>query len=162
VKVRDESGQVLLLALAFMLVTGLVIGVLLTFAGTSVLSTERLREERATVYTADGAIDAAIQDGRADTTVGGYGDARCRPPGSSSATPVLLTTTTNTATAKVVCDWSAPLQPNRTVTFTAFLVGTTAPIVRAKVIYYDSEKVTAPDVNVLAWTYCGHDLTACS
>jgi Flp pilus assembly protein TadG len=163
VRVRDEDGQVLLLALGFLLFFGLVIGAMLTFAGASVLAAERLREQRATVYAADGAIDAAIQVGRSDTGVGAYGDARCQPPNASSPNPVLLTTTATTddkTVAKVTCNWSPDfLQPDRTVTFTSYVGGTT-PIVRATVVFYDSGG-TFPNVEVKSWTYCGHDASAC-
>ena len=162
---RDEQGQVLLLALGFLVFFGLVIGATLTFAEASLLSTQRLREQRSTVYAADGAIDAAIQVGRSDTGVGGYGDARCHAPGASSATaPFVLTTTATTADntkVNVVCTWSPDfLQPDRTVVFTSFLDGATAPLAQAKVIYYDSGG-TVPNVDVLSWTYCGHDAGTC-
>jgi hypothetical protein len=165
VRVRDEDGQVLLLALGFLLFFGLVIGAMLTFAGASVLAAERLREQRATVYAADGAIDAAIQVGRSDTGVGAYGDARCQPPGASSG-PTLLTTTATTddhTVATVICNWApdSELKPDRTVTFTAFVGSTTTPVVEATVIYHDSAG-TPPAVDVLSWTYCGHDPGACS
>ena len=160
--VRDEEGAVLLLALAFLAFFGLVIGATLTFADASMRSTERLREQRATVYAADGAVDAAIQVGRTDTGVGAYGDARCQPPGTSSATPVLLTTTANGTNVSVICNWSPDfLQPDRTVVFTSFLAGTTMPLAQAKVVYLDSGG-TVPVVNILAWTYCGHDTGACA
>ncbi len=163
-RVRDEDGQVLLLALGFLMFIGVIIGATLTFAASSMLGTQRLREQRATVYAADGAIDAAIQVGRADTGVGAYGDARCQRPGASSATPALLTTKATTSEktqATVICNWSPdPLQPDRTVTFTAFIAGTTTPVARAVVIYQDSGG-TVPDVNVSSWTYCGHDPSAC-
>ena len=164
-RVRDEEGQVLLLALGFLLFFGLVIGAMLTFAGASVLGTQRLREQRATVYSTDGAIDAAIQVARSDTGVGAYGDARCQPPGASSATPVLLTTTATTAdhtAVKVICNWSPDfLQPDRTVTFTSFVSGTTAPVVRATVTFRDSLGAVLPEVKIVSWSYCGHDPGAC-
>jgi hypothetical protein len=164
VNARDEEGAVLLLALGFLMFFGLVIGATLTFADASVRSTERLREQRATAYAADGAIDAAIQVGRTDTGVGAYGDARCQPPGTSSATPVLLTTTATTADktkVSVICNWSLDfLQPDRTVIFTSLLAGTTTPLAQAKVIYLDSGGIV-PAVNIVTWTYCGHDAGAC-
>ena len=40
---------------------GLVIGVMLSLASASVLSSSQLREQRSTAYAADGATDAAIQ-----------------------------------------------------------------------------------------------------
>src|SRR5580765_5339555 len=112
------------------------------FAGASVRSSERLREQRATAYAADGAIDAAIQVGRTDTTVGAYGDPRCQPPGASAAAPALATITATTddhTIATVICNWSPDiLQPDRTVTYTSFVGGTTSPVVRATVVYHDS------------------------
>jgi hypothetical protein len=165
VRARDEDGQVLLLALGFLLFFGLVIGAMLTFATASVLGTQRLREQRSTVYAADGAIDAAIQVARSDTGVGAYGDARCQPPGASSATPVLLTTTATTddhTKVDVICNWPTDfLQPDRTVTFTAFLSGTTVKVVRATVTFHDSASATLPDATIGSWSYCGHDPTAC-
>ena len=162
-RARDEDGQVLLLALGFLLFFGLVIGAMLTLAGASVLGTQRLREQRSSVYGADGAVDAAIQVARSDTGVGAYGDARCQPPNTSSATPVLLTTTATTpdaTTTKVICTWSPDfLQPDRTVTFIAFVDGTT-PIVRATVTFHDSTSAVLPDATIVSWTYCGHDTAA--
>ena len=164
-RARDEEGQVLLLALGFLLFFGLVIGAMLTFAGASVLGSQRLREQRSSVYGADGAVDAAIQVARSDTGVGAYGDARCQPPGASAANPVLLTTTATTpdaTTTKVICNWSPDfLQPDRTVTFTAFVSGTTAPVVRATVTFHDSVAAVLPDATIVSWSYCGHDPTAC-
>lgn len=165
-RARDEDGQVLLLALGFLLFFGLVIGAMLSFATASVLGTQRLREQRATVYAADGAIDAAIQIARSDTGVGAYGDARCQPPGASSASPVLLTTTATTddhTAVNVICTWSPDfLQPDRTVTFTSFVGGTTAPVVRATVTFHDSASAVLPDATIGSWSYCGHDTaTAC-
>ena len=163
-KVRDESGQVLLFALGFLVFFALVIGALLTFADASVRSTGRLREQRDSVYATDGAMDAAIQIGRNDRGVGAYGDVRCQQPGASSPTPVLLTTTATTddgTVASVICNWSPdPLQPDRTVTFTSFVSNPATPLVRATVRYHDSGE-TLPDVNILSWTYCGHDVGAC-
>jgi hypothetical protein len=165
VRARDEDGQVLLLALGFLLFFGLVIGAMLSLAGASVLSTQRLREQRSSVYGADGAVDAAIQVARSDTGVGAYGDARCQPPGASSATPVLLTTTATTAdhtAVKVICNWPTDfLQPDRTVTFTAFVGGTAAPVVRATVTFHDSAAAVLPDATIVSWSYCGHDPGVC-
>jgi hypothetical protein len=158
---REERGQVLILALAFLGFGALVIGTLLTFAFASSSATTQLRGQRSTVYTADGATDAAIQLGRVDNTVGAYGDPRCQAADPSSASgPFLVTTTSNDGTtARVVCTWSADLlQPDRTVTLTTFVAGITEPVVRAKVIYHDHYGVAGSGipVNVLSWTYCGH------
>ena len=167
---RDEDGQALVLALAFMIFFGLVIGAMLSFAGASVLSTERLREQRSTVYAADGATDAAIQIARTNIGVGAYGDPRCQasnpttfgPPPAGDVIAVLLTTTATTSdatVANVICTWSQdPFQPERTVTFTTFAGGRSSPVVQATVLYHDGKSPVT--VNVLSWTYCGHS-TSC-
>jgi Tfp pilus assembly protein PilX len=163
--VRDERGQALILALAFMMFFGLVIGVLLSLAGASVRSSSQLRVQRSTVYAADGATDAAIRlasknlasGGPSD--VGAYGDPRCvsSKPTTVGST-ILLTTTATTpdaTVANVVCTWSQDfLAPDRTVTFTTFVPGTTTPIVQATVLFHDHwSPVTA---EVQSWVYCGH------
>jgi hypothetical protein len=159
VRLHEESGQALVLALGFLIFVGLVVGAMLTFAYASELSTQRLGDQRNTVYAADGATDAAIQLGRFDTTVAAYGDARCRAPLSTATTPIFLTTTSNNTVASVVCTWSSdPLQPDRTVTFTTFVTGQTAPVVQATVSYHDSSVGGTPPipVDVSSWTYCTH------
>jgi hypothetical protein len=165
--VRDDDGQVLVLTLAFLLFASLVIGAILSFATSSELSTVQLGLQRNAVYAADGATDAAIQVGRVDKTVGGYGDARCRSTvPATPVTPVFLTTTSqdgskNGTVAKVICTWSAdPLQPERTVTYTTFVAGLNTPVVQAQVLYHDSMAGSgdAP-VYVINWTYCGHGAT---
>lgn len=164
--IRDEDGQALVLALVFLLFFGLVIGAMLAFAGASVLSTERLREQRSTVYAADGATDAAIQIALKNTTVGGYADPRClatiptTPPPPPA--PILLTTTATTSdatVANVYCTWSQDqFQPERTVTFTTFASGGSSPVVQAIVLFHDTQSPVTG--NVLSWTYCGHS-TSC-
>ena len=159
--VRDEEGQALVLALGFLIFVGLVVGAMLSLAYASELSTQRLGDQRNTVYSADGATDAAIQVGRIDATVGAYGDARCHPtlPSSASA-PFLLTTTSNGTVATVLCTWSSdPLKPDRTdVTFSTFVAGQTTPVVRATVTYHDAAVGGSPPipVDVSSWTYCTH------
>jgi hypothetical protein len=158
--VRDEDGQVLILALGFLVFFGLVIGTLLNFASTSILSTERLREQRATVYAADGATDAAIQVGRVNPAVGAYGGALCQPATSQPLLTTTATTTDHTA-ASVVCTSTAdPLQADRTVSYTTSVNG--VQIVAAQVIYHDGVAAGGtPTVNVISWTYCAHDAGTC-
>ena len=168
-RLRDQDGQALPLALTFLIVVSLIIAAMLSYAGASLLATERLRDQRSTVYAADGATDAAIQIGLADNgtgglqpsgtpgTLGAFGDPRCHDAVPTSPTsPILLTTTATTSdatTATVLCTWSQDiLQPNRNVTFTTF-VGTT-PVVQAQVLYHDDKNPVT--VVVQSWTYCGH------
>lgn len=158
--VHDEDGQALVLALAFLIFFGLVIGAMLSLAGASMLSTQRLREQRSTVYAADGATDAAIQVALKNSLVGAYADPRCQASNPSTATgPILLTTNANGTVANVICTWSQdPFQPERTVTFTVFAGGGSTPVAQATVLFHDASNPVT--VNVLSWTYCGHS-TAC-
>ena len=163
-RLHDERGQALVIALAFLTFAGLVIAATLTYAYASELSTQRLGDQRDTVYAADGATDAAIQMGRLDPTLGGYGDARCHATDPTSATgPILLTSTSNDNTvASVICTWSTdPLQPDRTVTFSTFVAGEAAPIVRATVMYRDRSVGGTPPIptSISSWTYCTHGPT---
>jgi hypothetical protein len=154
--VRDQKGQALILALAFLMFFGVVIGVLLSLASSSVLSSSQLRQQRSTVYAADGATDAAIHVALKNIGIGAYGDPRCvaSSPTSVGAT-IMLTTTADATVANVVCTWSQDfLAPDRTVTFTTFVAGTTAPVVQATVLFHDHwSPVTA---EVQSWVYCGH------
>ena len=142
--VRDEKGQALILALGFLMFFGLVIGVLLSLASASVLSSSQLREQRSTVYAADGATDAAIQVALKNIGIGAYGDPPL--PGvrtrRRSVLADLLTTTATTSDATggqrgmhVVA--GLPSQPDRTVTFTTFVGGGTTPVVQATVLFHD-------------------------
>ncbi len=156
---RDEEGQALILALAFLMFFGLVIGLLLSLASSSVLSSSQLRQQRSTVYAADGATDAAIHVALKNIGLGAYGDPRCVTSNPTAVGPTIMLTTTATTSdatvAKVVCRWSQDfLAPDRTVTFTTFVAGTTKPVVQATVLFHDHwSPVTA---EVQAWVYCGH------
>jgi hypothetical protein len=157
--VRSEKGQALILALAFLMLFGLVIGVLLSLAGASVLSSSQLRVQRSTVYAADGATDAAIHIALKNIGIGAYGDPRCVASNPTTVGSTIMLTSTATTTdatvAKVVCTWSQDfLSPDRTVTFTAFAGNGTAPVVEATVLFHDHwSPVTA---EVQSWVYCGH------
>jgi len=158
-RVHDQKGQALILALAFLMFFGLVIGVLLSLATTSVMSSSQLRQQRSTVYAADGATDAASQVALTNIGIGAYGDPRCVGTNPTAVGTTIVFTTTATTTdatvANVVCTWSQDfLAPDRTVTFTTFVAGTAAPVVQATVLFHDHwSPVTA---EVQSWVYCGH------
>ena len=158
---RDEEGQALVLALAFLAFFGLVIAALLSFASASMLSASQLREQRSAAYTADGAIDAAINVARSDRNVGAFGAVPCM-----DASPFTVTTsdTISSTVATVDCSsLAAALDQDRTVRFTASVGGSL--LVVTKVIFHDSAAATGTlpvsDVEVQQWTYCGHSAAAC-
>ena len=57
---RSESGASLILALAFVLVVGMVLVPLVSLAGSNMISTSNLRAERSLEFAADAAMDGAI------------------------------------------------------------------------------------------------------
>ena len=59
-----ESGAILILALVFLLVAGVIIGSLVTWSSNDILNTSNLQGGRSLVYSADGATDVAIQSAR--------------------------------------------------------------------------------------------------
>jgi hypothetical protein len=154
---RDQDGQALVLALAFLAFFGLVIAALLSFAGANVLATSQLREQRSETYAADGATDAAINIARTDRNIGAFGAVPCMD--SSSFT----VTAPDGTTAGVTCvSLAGALDQDRNVRFTATAGG--ARQVVAQVVFHDSATsgVLPPvDVEVKSWTYCGHDPGSC-
>ena len=70
---RGDEGTVLILALAFLGLFGLVVGTILGLATTNLKSTTVVRNLAATTYTADGAVDGAINAARSQPTVGQAG-----------------------------------------------------------------------------------------
>jgi hypothetical protein len=61
---RDETGAVLVLALIFLLVAGVIIGSLVSWSSNDLLNTGNLQGGRSLVYSAGGATDVAIQSAR--------------------------------------------------------------------------------------------------
>ncbi len=58
---RDESGAVLILALIFVIVTGVVGVALASLTSTNLQATSGLQQKRGTEFAADAGVDAAIQ-----------------------------------------------------------------------------------------------------
>ena len=139
-RLREEDGQALLIALAFLVFFGLVIAFILGFAEASVRATVNLREQRAVVYAADGAMDGAIQYGRWNLEVGAFGKVPC----------VTYSATLNEKIAAVTCvSVGNPLRDDRRVQFTASVDG--VPRLKADVLY--TGIVTPTPVHVISWTY---------
>lgn len=109
VDLRRDDGQILPLALAFMVFFSLVITAMLTLANASVLATERLREQRTIVYAADGTMDGAIQYARTHPAAGAFGASPC----------ITFSATLGGVTETVTCvSLANPIDLDRTVVFT--------------------------------------------
>ncbi len=70
---KDDEGTVLILALAFLGLFGLVVGTILGLATTNLKNTTVVRGLAAQTYTADGAVDGAINATRGQSSVGQAG-----------------------------------------------------------------------------------------
>jgi hypothetical protein len=150
-KIHEEDGQVVLLAMVFLAFFGLVITSLLMFSNASILSVARLREDRASVYVADGATEAAIQYARQNAGVGAFGAIPCMQASPFSETDNKVTAPNLQVTAIVDCvSLASPFDQQRWVRFTASV--NNVPLVVATVFFYD----TTPGVpiDVQDWTYC--------
>lgn len=156
-RINREDGQALLLALTFLVFFGLVIAAILTFADASVRATERLREQRATVYVADGATDAAIQYARLNEPagVGGLGAQEYGSP-NCMQTPEFSVTNTTSDQLKAIVTCVSVADPTdqhqRTVRFTTRVNGVVTVI--ATVQFQDN--LAGAPVFVQSWTYAGH------
>jgi hypothetical protein len=143
VRLRDEEGQALLLALGFLAFFGLLIPAVLDFATTSVLVTQRLRDQRLTIYAAGGAVDGAILYVRDNTNCGWSYSPDCTFNVTISGMPVTVVGHPAGQQAGTVID------ADRSVLFTASIGG--VQYVQAKVLFHDSATVP-PAVDVLSWT----------
>jgi hypothetical protein len=150
-KIHEEDGQILLLAMVFLVFFGLVITSLLTFANASVLSIAQLREQRVDVYVADGATEAAIQYARTNPGVGAFGAAPCMQTTAFTETDDKITAPTLTVVATVNCvSLASALDQQRWVRFTTSV--NNRPVVVATVLFHDTT-ATVP-IDVQDWTYC--------
>ena len=140
---RGEEGASLILALAFLMVFALLIPALLDLGTTNVLATTRLKDQRSTVYAADGAMDGAIQYLRRNPGC-------ARPFGSCPVANFQATLDGETATVTWTAQ-GAPLALDRTVDLVSTVAGT--PRVTARVVISDSSTAAEPPVDVKTWRY---------
>ncbi len=133
----NEQGAVLLLALGFITFIGVVAAVLLNYATTNTLATENLRVLRARQFSADGAVDLAINSVRAGGNAG-YSTSSCVTASYGPITVngaqyrVSCTGTSNASTADVTfsaCQsTSGTCSPSAaTLVATVHYIWTTAP-----------------------------------
>lgn len=151
---RDDDGGVLVLAVVFVFVVGLIGGAIATFASASLTQTTSLSNGATQQYAAEGAVQVAIQrvrDLNTLATAPGYGSTPC--PTTSVTVPA--TTGAVSESLTVVCvvgQASVPFQ--RKIVFAACPSGTTdanclsgqstftpktqsADLVVATTLYYD-------------------------
>ena len=103
----SEAGATLVLALVFVIAIALILVAIITLTGTNLVNTANLENERAVEYSADGAVDAAVQVVRYQSPV-----TACSP------TTGFSTGSVNGDNLLVYCEVANP-NAQRQVTFTA-------------------------------------------
>jgi hypothetical protein len=142
-RARGEDGASLLIALAFLTVFGLLIPAIVTLGGTNLLATNRLGEQRTDVYTADGALDGAIQYIRQQAH---------NTCGKASYPDCSFSTTLNGTTATVSIKAAGSIRDcDRTVNLVASIGAT--PTAKATVIVRDCNPAAPPPVDVASWQH---------
>jgi len=131
-RMHGEAGASLVIALGFLIMFSLLIPAIVSLGGNNLLGTVRLQNQRSDVYTADGALDGAIQYLRQPA------NASCGRPNAAACS---YTTTLNSKTATVT------INPNPETIDNLFLLDRTVDLVatvngkaaKATVIVRDSE-----------------------
>ena len=150
-RAHGEEGVSLILALAFLVLFGLTVPPLLNLGTANLLSTSRLHDQRATVYAADGATDAAIQYLRSHPGCG-------RQLQVAASCPILTDSSHSSFSATVggqaatttITGTGALFALDRSVTLSTTVGG--SPRVDAKAIIRDSSPLEPP-VDVVSWKY---------
>ena len=144
---RGEDGTTLLIALGFLMLFALMIPALLELGTTNLKATQRLHEQRADVYVADGATEGAIQYLRTRPS--------CARPIGGSCPISQFDYTDPTTTANATTTWQfggSVFDFDRTLNLTTRINGVTR--VTARVVIRDSQpSAGGVPVDVLNWTY---------
>jgi hypothetical protein len=125
---RGEEGATLILALVFVVAVAFVLLAIVSLTGTNLADTANLQNGRALEYTADGAVDAAIQGVRYCPVSNGTFSCAQAPVTPCSATSGLSVSTASgpvngvNPSPVVYCEVATP-QFERQVTFTACPAG---------------------------------------
>jgi hypothetical protein len=147
---HDESGATLLLAIAFMVVVGLIGGGVITLVSSATNGRVALDRARNREYAADGAIEGAIAQVRLNMTSG------------QAATPCNTlppSPTMNGVQVRVTCTFAPAITTTRylqrNVIFTAQCAAVSAPvcpdtnvIIRAQVNYASPSVLSDPSITV--------------
>jgi hypothetical protein len=144
---RGEAGTSLILALAFLMVFGILIPAILDLGTTDVLATSKLSAQRGSAYAADGATDGAIQYLRLHQSCG-------RPAPIPSCGDFTWTDGPDSTVVRMTSLNTDLLQLDREVELEASVDGT--PRVTATVLIKDSDQdAVAGDqpVEIEKWHY---------
>jgi hypothetical protein len=161
-RMHGEDGVSLMLALAFIVLFAVTIPPLLNLGTGNLLATSRLSEQRAAVYAADGATDAAIQYLRLypgcgrPFQVSGTASGQC-PIYTGPSTSTFQTDVNGKAASVLITAAGSPGTLERTVTLATTVTGATTSI-NATVVLHDPGSGSPPPpaasapVDVQNWT----------
>ena len=131
---RSETGAILVLALIFLVTVGVVVAALVTLAGTNLVNTTNLQNQRSLEFSADAAVDGAIQTLRGQSPTSSV----------TCPTPLGAPVSVNGVALAVECTMAIPPGSyGRIVEFDACAQGLSfsqcqsAAVVRANVTYDD-------------------------
>jgi hypothetical protein len=169
---RDESGAVLILAIAFVLIIGLGLGGLIALTTTNLKSAQNLQLERSREYGADAAVEAAIQAIRYTPATPTCPTFPPTQPSTSASPPfdgIVVQCATGTFAGlqgRIVQFTACPASPtggatrSSTTNTNTSTTSTTTPntestcaqnaVVKAEVVYNDSQKLGG-DIAVASW-----------
>jgi hypothetical protein len=104
-----ERGAALPMALAFLVLFAVLMGLIFDFIGTGMASNAQLKGERNDLYTVNGAVDAAISKIQNDPALGvAGGDAQCALNSSENGTTANVTCAPSSSSGTTVNTTSAP------------------------------------------------------
>jgi Tfp pilus assembly protein PilX len=144
---NNDEGAVLILALMFVLVVGLLGGALVTLAGNGLSQTTQLQANRSLTYAADSMVQTAIQQVRdmPQSAPAGYNGAACPavsatiPENGTSGTPITVQCAVG----------MAPLPFERSITFVAC---PSAAAAGSCITTTDNNPIAGPSAIVVATT----------
>ncbi len=168
----DEAGAVLILALAFLLTVGAIVGALAGWITNNLNNSTHFASTRSLQYSASNATELAIQGIRYDpslaTTQNANPPAPCWGTGSSSDVSVPEGTTSDDMSVWCSTKWTPSSASTRVVTISTCLSSETAatcsanPYLEAVVVFDDYPPgISAPNPNACV-VYCGTGMTVSS
>ena len=140
-RAHGEDGASLMLALAFIVLFAVTVPPLLNLGTGNLLATSRLSEQRAAVYAADGATDAAIQylrlypDCGRPFQVSGTATGQC-PIYTTASTSTFQTSVNGISASVLITGTGSPSTLERTVTLATTLTGSSVSL-NATVVLHD-------------------------
>jgi len=170
-RARDDAGAVLVLALMFLVVVGLIVGAMASWTANSLSNSLNFQQDRAAQYALSSASQVAIQNIRYTPLLGPGGTVNASPPSYCWGTSSPSQLTFGTDTVDVWCStvWNPTSASTRVVTVSACLTSvTTDAATCAKnpglqtIVTFDDYSASSPNIRppgVFCTSTCGSGMT---